>query len=172
MAEYASGYADRTAWMHQSGVDMIRAAVLAQAVQDYVEACKTITALSGQITGKNVERARKRRANHYLWTWNRMNLSMPQEEFLMENFYRLSIQAQKQADEVERFFLGQDFLLFCDNSTGQEFLKYAQDYVREWAEDKNSGRMGLTYRPVENNPGYAAAIKKSRKRGRPRKTPK
>lgn len=101
-----------------------------------------------------------------------MNLSMPQEEFLMENFYRLSIQAQKQADEVERFFLGQDFLLFCDNSTGQEFLKYAQDYVREWAEDKNSGRMGLTYRPVENNPGYASAIKKSRKRGRPRKTPK
>ena len=149
MAEYAKGYASRTAWMHQSGVELVRAAVVSQAVTDYVDACKTIVALSGEVTGRNISRYRDGKIRRYMTNYRRLKMTMNPDEYIMENFYNLSIQAQQRVDEITRFFNSQTFLMYCDGATGQKVLEAANAWMREWAEDKHGNQWRLSYTPVE-----------------------
>lgn len=160
MAEYAKGYEGRTDWMHQSGVDEIRAAVVARAVLDYVEACKTVIALSGEFTGRNVTEVRDKKIRN--WTYrHRKYKTITLEEHIIKETYRESVAAQNLCDDIERFFTSPVFLEFCDNSTGDLILEEARRFVREWAEDRNSGRWNLSTNAVDDS-GYAQSIKNGR----------
>ena len=175
MAEYAKGYQDQTAWMHNTGVEEIRAAVIAQAVMDYVDASKTIIVFSGKVTGKNVERFRQIRVNRWEYQ-HRKYKHMSLEEFLMRETYRSCQNAECMISEVERFFTSQVFLEFCDNSTGELILERAREFIREWAEDKNNGKWSLPTRALYDPQQAYKEIhkydppKRKRPRGRPKKT--
>lgn len=185
MAEYAKGYADQTAWMHQSGVDEIKAAVIRQAVLDYVSNCKIVIALSGEITGNNVNKFREQKIAKMLKEKHRQKQQQSDEEFLMINLFNESEKAQIAVADVERFFLSQNFLMVAENVTGKVVLDAAKEFVRKWAEDEFSGRLDLPFRAVDD-PNIARRIKtgsyntgeKKRqrkspgKRGRPPKQPK
>lgn len=185
MAEYAKGYADQTAWMHESGLSEIKAAVIRQAVLDYVTNCKTVIALSGEVTGKNIEKLRAQKINHMLREKHRQKQQQSDEEFLLVNVFNEAEKAQIAVEDVERFFLSQNFLLVAENVTGKVILDAAKEFVRRWAEDEFNGRMDLPFRAVDD-PKQVADIKSGtygkrgqrregeppRKRGRPRKTPK
>ena len=149
MAEYAKGYESKTAWMHQSGVAEIRAAVIAQAVTDYVEASKMIIGFSGEITGKNVDRFRQSKLNR--WTYqHRKYKRMTLEEYLMRETFRSCQAAEELVTEVEKFFTSQVFLEFCDNSTGELILERAREFLRDWAEDRNNGKWSLPTRALDD----------------------
>lgn len=146
--------------MHQSGVDEIRAAVIARAVLDYVDACKTVIALSGQFTGRNVTEVRDKKIR--LWTYRHRNYKkITLEEYILRESYSDSDAAQTAITEIERFFTSQVFLEYCDNSTGDLILEEARKFVREWAEDRNNGRWNIATSAVDN-PGYAQSIKHGR----------
>ena len=168
MATYARGYADRTAWMHDIGVEEIKAATIRQSVEDYIDACKIVIAFSSEQEGKNIQKARDRRIKSLTTVYNRQNLQLPYEEYIMRNCFYMAERARTDAQIIQEFLLSQSFLMWSDNVTGQAILDAANELVRQWATDEFQGHRHLSIKPV-NNPGYTNALKNTQKK---RKRPK
>lgn len=133
--------------MHQTGVDEIRAAVVKQAIEDYCEACKVIIAFSGEFTGQNVKRSRDSKMKKFTGEYiKKPPADKSREEWIKNRINLLTGQAKADVHDVEEFFTGQRFQVFADSITGQKILDASRQYMKAWAEDKNSGRLPITVR--------------------------
>ncbi len=123
---------EEATWMSQKGIDEICAAVVRCAYDDYVKSKKAIIALSGCMTGKNVEDylAGKEKAYSRYYNGDRkidgiMNC--------MENLWHESLTMQA---DCRNFFTGQRFQMFASTITGQNVMSHADRVVELWATDQ------------------------------------
>lgn len=114
---------------HKNGIAEIRAAVINQAYQDYVEACKFIFVMESDIDGFNVDQYRTQRLRAI------RKLVAGTREYEMRVETKLS-NARWTVMSCERFFRSEHFALFADSVSGEKLIEQAHHIIQEWAEDK------------------------------------
>lgn len=115
--------------IHPTGLREIRAAVIEQAYEDYMEACKFLLVIQPEITGKNVDRYRDKQ------------LRAVQKASANDNGFERRLQtrlldANNMVLQCEAFFRSQTFEIFADDVTGEALIEQAHKVLKAWIDDQ------------------------------------
>lgn len=115
--------------MHPNGIREIRAAVIEQAYQDYIDACKYLLMIQPEVTGKNVDKYREKQ----LKVLRNASASDGGAERRLQTKL---LDANAMIIQCETFFRSQNFELFSDMVTGEALIEQAHKVIREWIHDE------------------------------------
>ena len=115
--------------IHPNGLKEIRAAVLEQAYEDYIDACKFLLMIQPEITGRNVDQYRERQLK-------RLRSASANEGGAERRLQTKLMDANTTIIQCEAFFRSQNFELFSDNIAGEALIEQANRTLKAWIHDE------------------------------------
>lgn len=115
--------------IHPNGIREIRAAVIEQAYQDYIEACKFLLMIQPEVTGKNVDKYRERQMRI-------LRKASANDGGAERRLQTKLLDSNAMIIQCETFFRSQNFDIFSDNVTGEALIEQAHRVIKAWIHDE------------------------------------
>ena len=115
--------------IHPNGLKEIRAAVLEQAYEDYIDACTFLLMIQPEITGRNVDRYRESQMR-------RLRKASANDGGAERRLQTKLMDANTTIIQCEAFFRSQNFELFSDAVTGEALIEQANRTLKAWIHDE------------------------------------